>query len=135
VPDRLFTPTEASAALPTVRPLVELLVERRAALLVAQARLAELLATVAGNGGGIEPRVARELAAAAQDAERELGAVIAELTDAGVIVRDLDAGLVDFPSLRDGEPVFLCWQLGEDDVAWWHGPEDGFGGRKPLDYG
>ena len=61
--------------------------------------------------------------------------MIAELTDTGVIVRDLDAGLVDFPSLRDGEPVFVCWQLGEDDVAWRHGPEDGFAGRKPLDYG
>ena len=132
MPDRLFTPEDANAALPQVRALVEQLVERRATLLAAQARLAELLAKVAGNGGGLDPSVAQELIAAVQEAERELGAVIAELTEAGVVVRDPDSGLVDFPSVRDGEPVFLCWQLGEDEVAWWHGPDEGFAGRKPL---
>jgi hypothetical protein len=132
VPDRIFTPEDANAALPQVRALVEQLVERRATLLAAQARLAELLAKVAGNGGGLDPSVAQELIAAVQEAERELGAVIAELTEAGVVVRDPDSGLVDFPSVRDGEPVFLCWQLGEDEVAWWHGADEGFAGRKPL---
>jgi hypothetical protein len=132
VPDRLFTPEEANAALAYVRPLVEQLVERRATLLVAQARLAELLATVAGNGGGLDPAAARELVGAVQAAERELGDVVAELTGAGVIVRDPDSGLIDFPAEREGEPVFLCWQLGEDAVGWWHGLEEGFAGRKPL---
>ena len=61
MPDRLFTPEEANAALEHVRPLVERLVESRAALLAAQARLAELLATVAGNGGGLDPGRARAL--------------------------------------------------------------------------
>jgi hypothetical protein len=116
-----------------VRPLVELVVERRATLLEAQARLAELLAKVAGNGGGLDPSAAKDLVAAVQEAERELDAVVAELGEAGVVVRDPDSGLVDFPSVRDGEPVFLCWQLGEDDVSWWHGPDEGFAGRKPLD--
>jgi hypothetical protein len=132
VPDRLFTAEEANAALTRVRPLVERVVDRRAALLAAQARLAELLAKVAGNGGGLDPNAAQGLVAAVQEAERELDGVVAELTEAGVVVRDPDSGLVDFPSVRDGEPVFLCWQLGEDDVAWWHGPEEGFAGRKPL---
>jgi hypothetical protein len=50
----------------------------------------------------------------------------------GVVVKDLDAGLVDFPAERDGRAVFLCWQLGEDEVAFWHGVEEGFAGRKPL---
>jgi len=122
VPDRLFTLEEANAALTRVRPLVELVVERRATLLAAQARLAELLAKVAGNGGGLDPSAAQELVAAVQEAEHELDAVVAELSEVGVVVRDPDSGLVDFPSVRDGEPVFLCWQLGEDDVSWWHGP-------------
>jgi hypothetical protein len=132
VSDRLFTPQEANAALTRVRPLVELVVERRATLLAAQARLAELLAKVAGNGGGLDPSAAQDLVAAVQEAERELDAVVAELGEAGVVVRDPDSGLVDFPSVRDGEPVFLCWQLGEEDVSWWHGPDEGFAGRKPL---
>ena len=51
----------------------------------------------------------------------------------GVIVKDLDTGLVDFPALRDGEEILLCWRLGEDEVAYWHGLEEGFAGRKRLD--
>jgi hypothetical protein len=47
-------------------------------------------------------------------------------------VKDIDTGLLDFPSLRGGEEVLLCWRLGEDEVAWWHRPEDGFAGRQPL---
>ena len=132
MPDRLFTPEEANAALTRVRPLVELVVERRATLMAAQARLAELLAKVAGNGGGLDPSAAQELVGAVQEAERELDAAVTELSEAGVVVRDPDSGLIDFPSVRDGEPVFLCWQLGEDDVSWWHGPDEGFAGRKPL---
>jgi hypothetical protein len=50
----------------------------------------------------------------------------------GVLVKDVDAGLVDFPSVRDGREVFLCWQLGEEELAWWHTIEDGFRGRRPL---
>ena len=49
-----------------------------------------------------------------------------------MLVKDLDTGLVDFPSARDGEDILLCWQLGEDEVACWHGHEDGFAGRRPL---
>jgi hypothetical protein len=50
----------------------------------------------------------------------------------GVQVKDLDRGLVDFPALRDGEEVLLCWQVGEEVVAYWHGVDEGFAGRKPL---
>ena len=52
----------------------------------------------------------------------------------GVLVKDLDRGLVDFPALRDGEEVLLCWQVGEDEVAFWHGVDEGFAGRKPLPF-
>ena len=52
-----------------------------------------------------------------------------------MLVKDLDRGLVDFPALRDGEEVLLCWQVGEGEVAYWHGLEEGFAGRKPLDPG
>jgi len=49
-------------------------------------------------------------------------------------VKDLDAGLVDFPAVRGGERVLLCWRVGEDEVAWWHGLEDGFAGRRRIDW-
>jgi hypothetical protein len=57
---------------------------------------------------------------------------IAELEDLGVIVKDLDYGLVDFPADRYGESVLLCWRYGEQDVSFWHKPNEGFNGRKPL---
>ena len=58
---------------------------------------------------------------------------LAELEERGIVLRDLERGLVDFPSRHaSGREVLLCWQLGEPDLAWWHLPEDGFAGRRPL---
>jgi hypothetical protein len=62
----------------------------------------------------------------------ELSRVVAEIGGLGVVVRDPSTGLVDFPAERDGEPVYLCWRLGEDEVAHWHDRDSGFSGRKPL---
>ena len=56
-----------------------------------------------------------------------------EIHGRGAIVKDLDEGLVDFPARREGEEILLCWRLGEDDVAFWHGLEEGFAGRRPID--
>lgn len=57
---------------------------------------------------------------------------IKEVEDMGVLVKDLDQGLCDFPHQRDGRVVYLCWKLEEDEVAWWHDVDAGFAGRQPL---
>lgn len=132
MPERTFTADEANAALPEVRPLVERLVEARADLLAAQARQAEVAARVGGNGGGFQPQLAASIAEALTAAETALREALESLDELGVVVKDLDAGLVDFPSDRDGELVLLCWQLGEERVAWWHTLDAGFAGRQPL---
>jgi hypothetical protein len=132
VPPRRFTPEEANAALAEVRPLVERLVEHRAALLAVHARRAELAARVGGNGGGFDRGLGAELAEAGSAAEDGLREALEALEELGVLVKDLDSGLVDFPSERDGEDVLLCWQLGEERVAWWHTLDGGFAGRRPL---
>jgi hypothetical protein len=132
VSPRIFTQTEARAALPVVRRHVERLVAGRADQLVAQARMAELTAATAGNGHGVQRDLMVTLRDELERAETELAAALTALEELGVVVKDLDAGLVDFPALRDGEHVFLCWQLGEADVTWWHGLEEGFRGRKPI---
>lgn len=132
MPERVFTPEEANAALAEVRPLVEQMVARRADLLAARARQAEVAAHVVGNGGGLDPQLPAALAAAAAAAEAALREAVEALLDLGVLVKDLDSGLVDFPSVRDGREVLLCWQLGEERVAWWHDPDAGFAGRQPL---
>jgi hypothetical protein len=132
VAKRYFTPEEANEALAEVRPLAERLVEQRRALARAAARRAELAARIAGDGGGLEPS---RFAEAQQQLESEAAAVarcVEELQALGVLVKDPDRGLVDFPSLRAGEEVLLCWHVGEEEVAYWHGLEEGFAGRKPI---
>ena len=132
MPRRTFTLDEANALLEQVRPLAQRLVECRADLLAVGARRAELATRAGGNGGGLTPHAAAELAETGARAETGLRQAVHELLELGVLVKDLDAGLVDFPSIRDGEEVLLCWQLGEESIGWWHGYEDGFAGRKPL---
>ena len=129
---RHFTPEEANAALAEVGPLVERMVEHRRAHVAALARQEELEVRIRGNGGGIPPAT---LAAAAEEVEseaRELARTIDELLKRGVEVKDIDEGLVDFPALRHGETVLLCWRLGEDEIRYWHTAEAGFAGRREL---
>ena len=132
MPERTFTPEEANAALAEVRPLVERMVAAREVLLDAQRRQAELVTRVASNGGGLTPPDVAAAAVEVQQATGELVAVLEELERVGVQVKDLDRGLVDFPCLHRGRVVLLCWELGEDAVAYWHGEDEGYAGRKPL---
>jgi hypothetical protein len=132
VPPRIFTPEQANRALAEVRPLAERMVEHRRALSSAHAKRAEALSSIAGNGGGMPPG---ELAELAQTVEQESVAVaecVRGIQRLGAEVKDPDTGLVDFPARRAGEDVLLCWRLGESEVAFWHGLEDGFAGRRPL---
>ena len=63
-----------------------------------------------------------------------LAKTIDEIDEHGAQVKDLDEGLIDFPALRDGETVLLCWKLDEDEIRYWHRVEDGFAGRRPLPF-
>jgi hypothetical protein len=130
--ERYFTPDEANALLEQVRPVAERLVAHRRAFTEAAAKRAQLTTHVAGNGGDLDPGEVREDAERMELEAEAVAAAVAELTSLGVLVKDLDSGLVDFPALRDGEEVLLCWQVGEPEVAHWHGLEEGFAGRKPL---
>jgi hypothetical protein len=129
---RRFTPEEANAALAALRPLVERMVEAKRALDAAQERRDELARRISGNGGGIPPAELAEANAAVTRRTSELAQAVEDVHALGVLVKDLDAGLVDFPSEREGRDVLLCWRLGEDEIAFWHGLEDGFAGRQPL---
>ena len=130
--ERTFTPEEANEALEVVRPLVERMVEARGALLRAQRQQAELVTRIASNGGGLAPSDVSEATAEVERASRDLMAAVDELQELGVLVKDLDRGLVDFPCVHRGRELLLCWQLGENEVAYWHGSDEGFAGRKPL---
>jgi hypothetical protein len=129
---RHFTPEEANAELDEVRPLVEQLVSTRQEHAAALERQEELEGKIRGNGGGIPPAELASATAEVDGVARRLARLVDEITEHGAQVKDLDTGLIDFPALRHGETVLLCWQLGEDEIAWWHRIEDGFAGRRPL---
>ena len=130
--EREFTLEEANAAVEELRPLVRRMVEHGQALSAAQRAQLQLVTRIAGNGGDMQPSDLGELA---ETIQREADAVTAcaqEITAAGAQIKSLEEGLLDFPSERDGEEVLLCWKLGEDDIRYWHGVDEGFAGRKPL---
>ena len=80
------------------------------------------------NGGGHPGRVVSE-------AFLELQRALGELQARDVVLRDLERGLVDFPAMRGGREIYLCWEEGEDEIGFWHEPDAGFGGRRPLEGG
>jgi len=134
MPPRHFTPEQANAALAEVRPLAEELVEHRRAMASAAEERSRLVQQIAGNGGDFDPQEPRVLHEQLVEAGEAVARCVQKLERLGVLVKDLDQGLVDFPALHGGEEVLLCWQVGEDEVAFWHGLEEGFAGRKPLPF-
>jgi hypothetical protein len=123
--ERHYTLAQASASRPWVAQRLERMRSAIAELGATDAR--EALSRIDSDvGGGFPGRpVARALL--------ELHAALSELQEMDVVVRDVERGLVDFPSLRDGEEVYLCWlESEEDEIGWWHEPDAGFAGRQPL---
>ena len=125
--ERHYTVAEANAVLPDVEEVLDRLRAARDRLSDKEVRdaLAEAAPT---NGGGEPGRVVGEAFLALR------GGLI-ELREREIVLRDLDRGLVDFPAMRDGREVYLCWEEGETDIGFWHEPDAGFSGRRPLDDG
>jgi hypothetical protein len=124
---RHYSLEEASALLPRVAELIAKMRSARDRLGDEEARAA-LEAVGQSNGGGQPGKTVSE-------GFLELRESMLELRERGIVLRDLDRGLVDFPSVRDGREVYLCWEEGEPEIAFWHEPDAGFGGRRPLDDG
>lgn len=129
---RTFTPDEANALLAELRPLVERLVTHKSELDEAEAARGGLLARIATNGGDITPSDVAEATTRIDKETEAIARLLTEIQSHGVQVKDLDAGLLDFPWRRGDEVVLLCWRLGEDEIAHWHGMDEGYAGRKPL---
>ncbi len=122
--DQIFDKAQADALLPRLAHLIRSLqaATESDAAVEGRERLAH-----AGRSNGSPQAAAAVFAAGA-----EIQAVLDELDGMGVILRDLGTGLCDFPSVRGGRPVYLCWRLGEDEVGWWHSRDTGVAGREPL---
>ena len=117
-----YTAEEANALLPYLAPT---LVELREKFEEAERIKESVARSAAGNGGSAKrEKWARTLARVQELMER--------LEEWEIVLRDHETGLVDFPAVMAGEEVYLCWRLGEPTVAFWHRPDEGFGGRHPL---
>jgi hypothetical protein len=120
--DRTFTVAEAEAELRELRERLPRLRDARRTLIASSHRIEE---AVAMDGGGV----------AGTDwfaAQQVLKAEVVYLAERGILLKDPETGLVDFPADHEGRSVYLCWRLGEDRVAWYHEITSGFGGRRPL---
>jgi hypothetical protein len=130
---RHFTLEEALALLPRLTEMLTALGRRRRELQEKErALVARYQQRVRGNG---RVRGGEELAALQAELEAGLAALnqeVAAIQALGCEVKDLDHGLIDFPALREGREVYLCWRLGEPTIEWWHDPDIGFAGRQPL---
>ena len=122
---RLFTADQANELLVTLRPLVDKLIETRDQIVAIRPDLQSGVQNALGNGGS---RATGELLRMFRRMERLINVVHSH----GVLVKDVDQGLLDFPAEMEGRVVFLCWKHGEPSVSHWHELDAGFSGRHPL---
>ena len=122
---RYFTLEEANQCIPKLTDEISLLRAIRVELEGLQAEITPLMEVISSNGGSKHiPALLR--------ATGHFQEILGQITDRGCHLKGLDPGLVDFPHLRDGKEVYLCWQMGEKEIRYWHEIEDGFSGRQPL---
>lgn len=121
-----FTLHEANEALMVIRPLMDEVQAIRKKILAKQPEAWPAIEKSAGNGGN------RALSNMVQDFER-LDALVHQIQSAGAQIKDINTGLLDFSALKDGREVYLCWQYGEDEIAFWHEVDAGYAGRQPIE--
>jgi hypothetical protein len=131
---RYFTRDEAHRLLPQAARAVREAVDLKDAYQQADAELRQYTNRIMMLGGAIpnhDEFLGRR--AGRDEHARRLKQVIDGIHELGCLLKDLDVGLLDFPTLYHGQEVYLCWKLGEDEIEFWHGVSEGFGGRKPID--
>jgi hypothetical protein len=123
---RHYTLEQASAVRGWVAKRIDSIRRSQASLVELGAPARTAISSLDPQTGGSYP--GKEVAGALVELSRALN----ELDAVDVVVRDVERGLVDFPALRDGEEVYLCWLVDEDEIRFWHAPDAGFAGRQPL---
>jgi hypothetical protein len=123
---QFFTLSEANKALVMIRPLMDEVQAIRQKIMSTQPEAWSAIEKSVGNGGS------RALSEIVVEFEK-LDALVHRILDTGVIIKDINMGLLDFSALKDGREVYLCWQYGEGDIAFWHEVDAGYAGRQPIE--
>ena len=132
--EKYFKREEAEQLLPMIGENLEKALQQKKKVEALDEDLAHAAARIMALGGSIPPSHALSKKRAERDqSASDLEAAVTHIQETGCVIKDLDIGLIDFPSLRDGQEVYLCWKLGEDHIGFYHGVDEGFAGRKPLD--
>lgn len=132
--EKYFTLREAEELLPYIRPHLEEARDQKRNLDRLEEELSRASAEIMVLGGSIPPR--DKLAQTRLERNQFAGQLkesVSKIIETGCLIKDLEVGLVDFPALLRGEEIYLCWKLGERHIEFWHGIEEGFAGRKPID--
>ncbi len=131
---RFFTLEEANALVPTLQIEFGRIARARGEIgpVIAALGGADASMRILQHAGEDPPGQEGE-AARLRGLASEITEAVERVNDFGCLVKDVDTGLVDFYALQDGDPVFLCWQFGEPAISTWHGLEEGFAGRKPIE--
>jgi hypothetical protein len=131
---RTFTLSEAQSMLPVLESLLRKSIAAKSLIEEIDQEFEELSERIFANGGTLVDIEACALRKAQREkAIQGAKDALSEINAIGVQVKDLDIGLLDFPCKRDGEVVLLCWKLGEPTITHWHGTEEGYAGRRPID--
>lgn len=129
-----FTLTEAERLLPEVESEIRNAIELKARYQQAEGESQAFQQRLMLTGGmAVDRESILAKRAAKEKTAEELKSAIETIHGFGCLVKDLDIGLIDFPTLYRGREVYLCWKLGENGIGFWHGVDEGFGGRKPVD--
>ncbi|MBI3666987.1 MAG: DUF2203 domain-containing protein [Acidobacteria bacterium] len=131
---RLFTLHEAEELLPTVGRCLRSAVDNRKNASDLEGEITTWLSRISTSGGVVvDATKFAEMKAGRERAVERLKQALEEIEKSGCLVKDLDIGLVDFPTMFDGEEVYLCWKLGEPNIGFWHHTSEGYKGRKSID--
>ena len=130
--ERLFTYDEANELVPWLEERFNAIAPMRDELVDRQETMLGLLRRRRSNGHSSSEEEIAAAEGVVTRLTRQLQDAVKEITDRGILVRDVGRGLVDFPSDRENETVYLCWQRGEPTIDWWHPTNTGFAGRRPL---
>jgi hypothetical protein len=132
--DRTFTLDEAHSLLPVLESLLRTAISNKKIMEEVEAEMQALTHRIFLNGGThIDVVATARRKAERAKAEQRAKDALAEIDSIGVQVKDIDTGLLDFPCVVEGSVVLLCWKMGESSITHWHGTEEGFAGRKPID--
>jgi hypothetical protein len=132
--EKFFTIEEAEELIPQLEVWLRTIVECKKMITIIESEFADLLGKVSNSGGAtLDIQSWIEKKRDEEEHGNDLRAAARLVMETGCLIKDLDIGLLDFPCELEGKEIYLCWKMGEPSIGFWHGTDEGFASRKPID--